>query len=169
MMTKGDSPLGDHNDDHLADEDKTRLHQILSKFPRLFDGTMREITLVQNGIYLEQGYKPGRTMPYRTGLETLDIVKFEVERMLEMNVIGPYQSERSPPVVLVSKANGSKRFCVYYRRLNKMTIRHIYSLSRMDECIYSLGEAQFLITLDCLSGFSKIEMKPEDMYKTNLV
>jgi hypothetical protein len=68
--------------------------------------------------------------------------------------------------VLVPKPDGSLRFCVYYRRLNAITVPDTYKLPRMDECIDSLGEAVVFTTLDCNSGYWQIPVEPADREKT---
>ncbi len=169
MNEKKDDPLDDLKAEHLSAADRDRLLALLAKYPKLYDGTMGGITVTQHAIDLVPVAKACHTMPYRTGQEAREIIKFEVDRMLKMKVIEPAQSEWASPVVLVPKADGSRRFCVDYRRLNKLTIRDSYPLPRMDECIDSLGEARYLTTLDCLSGFWQIPMKPEDRDKTTFV
>lgn len=68
--------------------------------------------MVKDGIELEPGSEPCHTMPYRQGQEARDIIKFKVERMLKMKVIEPARTEWASPVVLVPKADSSKRLCV---------------------------------------------------------
>ena len=58
------------------------------------------------------------------------------------------------------------RFCVDYRKLNAVTVRDSYPLRRMDEGIDSLGDATFLTTLDCISGYWEVEIAEEDRDKT---
>jgi Reverse transcriptase (RNA-dependent DNA polymerase) len=86
--------------------------------------------------------------------------------MLKAEVIEPATSEWASPIVLVSKPDGSTRFCVDYRRLNSITVRDSYPLPRMDECIESLGDAKIFTTLDCNSGYWQIPVRPEDREKT---
>ena len=50
---------------------------------------------------------------------------------------------RSPwsfPVVIVDKKNGSKRFCVDFRRLNKISKKNSYSLPLIDDILALLGK-----------------------------
>jgi hypothetical protein len=77
----------------------------------------------------------------------------EVFRMLKAGVIEPASTDWASPVVLVPKPDGTMRFCVDYRKLNAMTSRDTYRLPRMDECIYSLGNASIFSTLDCNCGY----------------
>ena len=74
--------------------------------------------------------------------------RIEVDRMLQEGVIEPATSEWASPVVLITKPDGSVRFCVDYRKLNALTIKDSYPLPRMDECLDSLGDATMFSTLD---------------------
>ncbi len=69
------------------------------------------------------------------------------------------------PVVIVPKYDGSTRFCVDYRKLKESTIRHAYSIPRMDDCIDSLREAKIFTTLDCNSGYWQIPIHEADRKK----
>ena len=53
-----------------------------------------------------------------------------------------------------------------YRRLNSVTIKDRYPLPRMEDCLDSLGEAQFFSTLDCNWGFWQIPLAEQDRHKT---
>jgi len=86
--------------------------------------------------------------------------------MLKQKVIQPSHSESSSPVVVVPKKNGKPRFCVNYRRLNSVTKKDTYPIPRMDDCLDSLGEAQFFSTLDCTAGYWQVPLNKEDQEKT---
>ncbi len=50
-------------------------------------------------------------------------VKKEVERVLNAAIIAPVESQFTLPIVLVTKKDGSTRFCVGYRRLTAVMKR----------------------------------------------
>jgi hypothetical protein len=87
--------------------------------------------------------------------------------MLKEGVIEPSDAEWSSPVVLIPKTDGSLRICVDYRSLNAVTQRDDNPLPRLEECIDSLGNARFFMTLDCNAGFWQIGVHPESRDKTS--
>ena len=83
--------------------------------------------------------------------------------MLEQGVIEPSNSPWSSPIVLVSK-DGSYRFCVDYRLLNKATIGDAYQIPRVN--FDQLAGSQWFSTLDLMPGYWQVEMNPKDKPKT---
>lgn len=69
-------------------------------------------------------------------------------------------------MVLVPKKDGLYQFCVNYRRLDSITVRDAYTISRMDECIESLGDAKML---ECNWSYLKIPLKVYERDKTTFV
>ena len=53
--------------------------------------------------------------------------------MKKQNIIRKSKSPQASPVVIVEKKNGTKHFCIDYRRLNKITKVNRYPLLRIDE------------------------------------
>ena len=76
--------------------------------------------------------------------------------MLDDGVIERANSEWAAPVFIVSKKHGSLRFCFDYRKLNDLTVKDSYPLSRIDECLDTLGHAKVFTTLDANSGYWQI-------------
>ena len=54
----------------------------------------------------------------------------EVNRMLDIGVIRPSVSPWAAPVVLIRKKDQSVRYSIDYRRLNSLTVKDSYILSR---------------------------------------
>ncbi|CAF1142183.1 unnamed protein product, partial [Brachionus calyciflorus] len=61
------------------------------------------------------------TAPYRISQDERNFLKKEIEIMLEANIIRPSKSPWSSPVVVVGKKDKSRRICIDYRKLNKIT------------------------------------------------
>jgi hypothetical protein len=60
--------------------------------------------------------------PYRKSFKERELIKQEIEKMIDAKIIVPSISRSAAPVVLIPKPDGSIRFCVDYRGLNKITI-----------------------------------------------
>jgi transposase InsO family protein len=162
----GDDPLDDLDLD-VDMEDRPKVLEMLRRHSRLWDGHLGNIKSVQHRIPTTG--PPNRAAPYRCGLKTRDIVQEELQRMEEMGVIEPSNSEWAAPIVLAPKPDGSLRFCVDYRKLNEVTVRDSYPLPRMDDCLDSLGTAQIFTTLDANCGYWQLEIPEEDRDKTSFI
>lgn len=90
----------------------------------------------------------------------------QINEMLTDGLIKPSISPWSSPVVLVSKKDGSSRFCVDFRALNEVTIKDPFPLSRIDESLQSLGGAKYFTTLDLAAGYWEVELEQRDREKT---
>lgn len=86
--------------------------------------------------------------------------------MPNAKVIRPSKSPWASPVVLIPKSDGSIRFCVDYRRLKAVTRSDSYPLPRLNECLDSLGAAQWFTALDADCGYWQIPVHPKDVPMT---
>ncbi|GBO34796.1 Transposon Ty3-I Gag-Pol polyprotein [Araneus ventricosus] len=107
--------------------------------------------------------------PYRTSATERRAIENEVQRMLKEDVIQPSDSPWSSPVVLVKKKNGEWRFCVDYRRLNKITKKDVYPLPPIDDALDCLAGAKSFSMMDLKSGYWQIEVDDKDREKTAFV
>ena len=62
-----------------------------------------------------------------------EIIKGEVEAMLETHIIEPSKSEYCYPVVIVKKKDGSNRFSIDFQKLNLMTMFHTETMGDPDD------------------------------------
>ena len=116
---------------------------------------------------VDTGDVPPVKLPYRRlPIAKKSAMEEEVDSMLRENIIQPSESPWSSPVVMVTKKDGSCRFCIDYRKLNGVTRKNAYPLPRIDECLESLGGSKWFCTLDLQSGYWQIGMDPIDREKT---
>ena len=113
----------------------------------------------------------GNAVPIRIPARRLPLGKRkteheEVKSMLERGVIQPSTSPWASPIVLVTKKDGTTRFCVDYRALNEVSIKDAYPLPRIDDSLDALNGGRYFNTMHLMSGFWQIEMAPEDQEKT---
>ena len=86
--------------------------------------------------------------------------------MLETGIFSRSRSPWSFPVLIVDKKDGSKRFCVDFRKLNQVTKRNSYPLSVIDDILALLGKSKYFSSLDLKSGYWQVSMNEHDKEKT---
>jgi len=72
--------------------------------------------LTPHHIDLKPDATPIKQRAYRLSKAKSDILKSEIGKLIEKNLITPFNSPWSSPVVLVPKHNGKWRLCVNYRK-----------------------------------------------------
>lgn len=114
-------------------------------------------------IELKPDAEPQKKGLYRMSQFELKEVKAKVEELLEWGYIRPSSSPWGAPVLFVTKKDGSLRFCVDYRALNKLTVKNSYPLPRIDDILDQLATARVFSKIDLRSGYHQIRLSPDSI------
>ena len=88
--------------------------------------------------------------------------------MLSKGIIEPAAGPWASPIVLVKKKDGSTRFCIDFRHVNKITKKDAQPLPRIDDTFDTLNSARWFSTLDLASGYWQVEVDSADGEKKGL-
>ena len=115
----------------LRDTGRQSLRELLHRYEHVFPAPGEPVTgrskSVQHEIETKEG-RPVRCGPRRLAPAGLRKEQECVKDMLTGGQIEPSDSPWASPVALVTKKDGSTRFCVDYRRLNSLTVKDAYPL-----------------------------------------
>lgn len=89
--------------------------------------------------------------------------------MLSTEVIVPAQSYWTSSIFIAPKKDGTPRFCVDYRKLNKVNIPDSYQILRIDDCVDSFGDNTVHSALDANWGYYQMPIAYEDRDKKTFV
>jgi len=141
-------------------------HSLLEQFKGTWSRKLRQLEATTHHIQLKAHAKPVFSGPYRARPHCRQEIAKQVKKMLDLGVIEPSDAEWSILVIVVPKPCGHFRFYVDYRRLNQRTVKDVYPIPRMDDCLDSLGDATVFSTLYCNAGYWTIPVASEDRVKT---
>nr|GEW72575.1 putative reverse transcriptase domain, ribonuclease H-like domain, aspartic peptidase domain protein [Tanacetum cinerariifolium] len=92
---------------------------------------------VEFQIDLIQGAAPVARARYRLAPSEMKELSKQLQELFDKGFIRPSSSPWGAPVLFVKKKDGTFRMCIYYRELNKLTVKNRYPLPRLT--IYSIN------------------------------
>ena len=122
----------------------------------------------------------GDTIPFKEKLRNYSpavskIILDEVDKMIKAGVLIPSKSPYATNLLLVRKPDKSEptgvknRVCASFVKLNDRTVKDSYPLPNIQEIFHRIGQSKWFTTMDLLSGFWQVMIKPEHRHKTAVI
>ena len=152
----------------LDSEQRAQLIQILQKQSGAFTWEYKDMKGIHpdtciHHIYTQENVRPIIQPQRQMNLVLKDIVKDELQKLLNANFIYPISNSKwVSPLVIVPKKNGKWRVCVDFRELNRATLRDYFPLPFIDQVLDTLSRKQYFSFLDGYSGYDQIQIALED-------
>ncbi|GJS50537.1 reverse transcriptase domain-containing protein [Tanacetum coccineum] len=174
----------------LSVDEKTALIKVLKSRKQAIAWKLSDIKGINpefcsHKILMEEDYEPAVQHQRRVNPKIHDVIKKEVEKLLDAGLI--YLISDSPwvsPVHCVPKKGGMTvvtndenelvptrlvmgwRVCIDYRKLNEATRKDHFPLPFMDQMLERLAGNEYYCFLDGFSGYFQIPIDPKDQEKT---
>ncbi|GJS10925.1 reverse transcriptase domain-containing protein [Tanacetum coccineum] len=174
----------------LKNEEKAALIEVLKSHKRAIAWKLSDIKGIDpefctHKILMEEDYEPTVQHQRRVNPKIHDVIKKEVEKLLDAGLIYPISdSPWVSPVHCVPKKGGMTvvkndendliptrlvtgwRVCIDYRKLNEATRKDHFPLPFMDQMLERLAGNQFYCFLDGFSVYFQIPIDSKDQEKT---
>ncbi|GKC36330.1 reverse transcriptase domain-containing protein [Tanacetum coccineum] len=174
----------------LSVEEKAALIKVLKSHKRAIAWKLSDIKGINpefctHKILMEEDYKPAVQHQRRVNPKIHDVIKKEVEKLLDAGLIYPISdSPWVSPVHCVPKKGGFTivendeneliptrlvtgwRVCIDYQKLNEATRKDHFPLPFMDQMLERLAGNEYYCFLDGFSGYFQIPIDPKDQEKT---
>lgn len=156
---------GIRGEDHLTEDEAAKLQAFIGTEFDENSTALGRTTLVEHVIDTGNA-QPIKQRYYPLSPARLQIVHEELDKMLKLGVVVPSKSAWSSPIVLLDKPDGSKRFCIDFRKVNMVTKRDAYPLPQVTVILDRLRDARYLSSLDIKSAYWQIPLSKDSREKT---
>ena len=154
--------------EELSTDQVHGVQQLLQKHAAVLTDLPGQTTITKHDIKLTS-LDPIRSKPYPLPHALRDTVKDEIKSMLEMGVIEQSDAPYASPIVLVRKKDGTQRFCIDFRRLNRITVFDAEPMPDPDEIFAKLANDKYFTKIDLSKGYWQIPLQEAAREKTAFV
>jgi len=152
----------------LNDRKREEISELAKNFEHLFDPKPGNTDVVEHHVNLTSS-EPIFCKPYRIPYQTREVLKNDINDMLDMGVIRESNSPYASPTVIVKKPDGSNRICIDYRKLNKLTVFDPEPMPTADELFQKVSGDHYFSKVDLSKGYWQIKIPEKDIPKTAFV
>ena len=148
--------------EHIFSEKEVRLAALLNEYQDVFakdEIDLETFSEIQHGIDTGQA-PPIKQRMCRTPACFVGEKEAHMKKMMDAGVIQEYTSEWASSPVLIRKRDGNVWWCVDYRALNNVTVKVIFPLPLVDDCLDTLAGNAWFSKLDANSAYLRKTSNP---------
>ncbi|GJW50476.1 putative reverse transcriptase domain-containing protein [Tanacetum coccineum] len=109
---------------------------------------------------------PVAKLSYRLAPSEMQELSEQLQELQDKGFIRLSHSPWGAPVLFVKNKDGSFCMCIYYRKLNKLTIKNRYPLPRIDDLFDQLQGARYFSKIDLRFGYHQLRVHDDDISKS---
>nr|GFB78340.1 reverse transcriptase domain-containing protein [Tanacetum cinerariifolium] len=190
VLLEGDNKLPVIIAKELGDEEKSALIKVLKSRKRAIAWKLSDIQGINpefctHKILMEEDYKLGVQHQRQVNPKIHNVIKKEVEKLLDAGLIYPISDspwvssvhcmpkkggftvvENEENELIPTRLVTEWRVCIDYRKLNEATRKYHFPLPFMDQMLERLAGNEYYCFLDGFSGYLQIPIDPRDQEKT---
>jgi len=141
----------------ITDIEKLKIGHLLERYHDIIDSPLGRVKGYDHVITLTHE-NPKRQNPYPTSPVKAAEIDRQVTDMLAQGLIRKSNSPYAAPVILREKPNGEWRFITDFSHINSLTVADSYPMIRIQDILKSLGNANYITTLDAEKGYWQVPM-----------
>ncbi|XP_069108215.1 uncharacterized protein, partial [Argopecten irradians] len=149
----------------LTSDQTTDIRNILAEFEDVLTDVPGKTNLGKHDIKTTT-CEPVRVKSHSIPYSMKNTIKEELDKMLRMGVIEPSESPYAAPVVIVREKDGTNRFCIDFRQLNRVTIFDAEPMPNADDIFARLSGHKYFSRLDLIKGYWQVPMSKSAQEKT---
>lgn len=143
--------------DNLTEGQKIALGKLVEQAFHQQSGGIGCTALVEHTI--ETDSPPIKQRYYPVSPIVQENINKAVDELLAEGIIEPSASAWSSPILIVKKKDGSYRFVVDFRKLNRVTKRDSYPIPYISSILDKLRNAKYLTSLDIRSAYFQVPLE----------
>ena len=155
----------------LSEGQRAQLAQLLTEFQDVFaadDFDLGNFTALEHVIETGDA-RPVKQRLRRTPARFAGEEEAHLKKMLEAGVIQESTSDWASAPVLIKKRDGTVRWCIDYRNVNDVTVKDVYPLPLINDCLDTVAGSVWFSKLDANSAYWQVRIREEDRKKTAFI
>ena len=154
--------------DELTNAQSQEIMDLLQEFEDVMTDKPGRTNLIEHDIKLTSS-EPFRIKGYPIPFHSQKVVDEEIQKMLDLDVIEQSNGPFASPIVLIRKKDGSVRFCIDMRQLNKRTVFDAEPMPNIEQMFAKLHGCKYFSKLDLSKGYWQVPLTDQAKDLTGFV